>query len=175
MFGRFFLENAQAKISAICGGLAICSLVLLLGNSLKLDSFVPGVIFDDLFFGQRWPHVAGYFLADVVLMGSVALLLPHRPVLATLIGLTWTGFVFVETLWDLPVFAYDPHMLLEELAFAVIYSVLLVLLAGHGYRRISEGIPIGKSGRARLTRFDVVRYAQPDHECGADRRLAPRR
>lgn len=138
MFGRFFLENSQAKITAICSGLAISSLILLLARCARLDSLVPRMIFDDVFFGHRWPHVGCYFLADAVLMGSVVLLLPHRPAVATAIGLLWTAFVFAESLCDLPVFAHDPHMLFEELSFVMIYSVLLLQFACH-CRRPRDG------------------------------------
>jgi hypothetical protein len=130
-----FLKNNPAKITAICGGLAMCSLLLLLAKCVGLDSVVPGtIIFDDVFFGQRRPIVAGYYLADALLMGSVALLLARRPMTATVVGLVWTTFVLAETLNDLPVFADDPHMLVEELSFVLIYVVLLGHLVCHYYR-----------------------------------------
>ncbi|MEX0717198.1 MAG: hypothetical protein WD066_11450 [Planctomycetaceae bacterium] len=67
-------------------------------------------------------------------MGSVAALLARRPKRALAIGLPWTTFVFAETLCDLPAFAHDPHMLVEELALAGIHAALLALLGCEAWR-----------------------------------------
>ena len=134
-----FQTNSHAKISAICGGLAAGSLVLFVASCLEVDTFLPGLVIDDLFFGQRLPYVAVYCLVDAVLMWNLAVLIKSRTALAVFIGLVWTSFVFVETLFDVPRFAYDLHLLLEEVLFAIIYAVLLVLLVVHWLSTVRVG------------------------------------
>ncbi len=125
------MRNWPAKITAMCTGLAVCSLVLFVGKCAALDAYVPGLMFDDVFFGRRWPLVSTYFLIDALIMAGVVVLLPRRPVAATAVGFVWTSWLLVESVCDLPAFAHDPHMLAEEAAFVGIYAVLLVQFAGH--------------------------------------------
>lgn len=130
-FAKFFSANRQAKITAISGGLAIGSAAVLIAMLLRIDVLLPNVMFDDSFFGQRRPYVSCYLAIDAAFMASLSVAVRRHCTAASIGGFVWTNFVLLETLFDVPVFAHDPHMLLEELLIAAVYTGLLILVGGH--------------------------------------------
>lgn len=123
------LKSPRQKIEAICWGLTLCSLTLAAVWVTGIDARYPAILLDDVFFGQQWPLLPGYFLAEAAVMLAVAYLLPRRPRLGVGLGLVASSFLLVETLFDLRTYANDAHLLLEEAVFALLYLAMIVLLA----------------------------------------------
>jgi hypothetical protein len=149
-FSALVRHNTRQKIEAICLGLALCSLALTAAWAVGIEARTSVAMLDDHFFGQRRPLLPGYFLAETFAMMAVVYLLPRRARLAVGIGLGVTSFFLAETLFDLRTFASDPHLVVEELAFALIYLALFVLLCAERINQRANPVPNRASAPSAL-------------------------
>jgi hypothetical protein len=129
IFREFFLRNTPDKIVAVSFGLAVCSTALFTAALVELDRWSGAVVIDDHFFGfHSRPLAVAFFAIDAVLMTALAWSASRRSTAVLRLGIPWTVFLLVESLFDLFAFADDLHMLVEEMAFVGIYAALLGLL-----------------------------------------------
>jgi len=138
MLHALLYTHREDKIVAICGGLLATSLVLLAVALTDGYAVIATLFLDDYFFGYNLPLLPLFYILDIGILALTIRAAAGGPRSLMWVALAWCAFGLMENAWDISVFAYDIHLVIEELAFVCIYAYLLALLcAGRETRALS--------------------------------------
>lgn len=126
MLKELVSKNPADKIISICFGLTVVSAVLFIAYFIDIDKFTP-IVFDDYLFGYKINFFHLFYIIDIIIWLTIIDLVLKKIIFGIALGAIWTIFNLIETLFDVPIFGFDPHFVLEEMAFILIYSYLLIL------------------------------------------------
>ncbi len=127
MLHELLTRNTKDKIIAVNCGLILVSFALLTTKLTGFQKFFKKIILDDYFFGFRLNNLTLFYLTDIAVLLLTIYLLKKKLIIAIIIGGGWALLNLTESIFDLRVYGYDPHMFLEEFLFIIIYAYLLLL------------------------------------------------
>jgi len=132
MLKKLLTKNWKHKVISICYGLIVVSIVLLFAYLMGLNKIFNIIILDNYFFGIKTElFFVLYHLSNILILLTVIHLLQKKVILGILLGIFWSLFNLTETIFDLPVFSFDPSIIFEEILFLFIYLFLLIILFGN--------------------------------------------
>jgi len=132
MSKELLTRNWEHKVTSICYGLIVVSIVLLATYLMGLDKIINIIILDNYFFGIKTElFFILYHLVNILILLTVVYLVQRKVLLGVLLGIFWSLFNLTETIFDLPVFSFDPSIIFEEILFLFIYLYLLIILFGN--------------------------------------------
>ncbi len=154
MLRKLLTKNWKYKVTSVCYGLITVSIALLLIYFVGLDKiFNINIILDNYFFGFKTElFFVIYHLINILVLSAVIYSLQRETILGISLGIFWVLFNLLETIFDIPIFSFDPGMVFEEILFLLIYLFLFIVLFVNYFYTTKVFVSVRRNGVEPLAR-----------------------